>query len=320
MGHAGRVRRPAILVTTALLVFGGMTTAALASSGALPGVGEPTSTSEPATSPPTTAEPATTTTVAATTTTTPATTTTKPPPTTTTAPKPPVGVVMAKNSIPSAGWFHVVNRTLPAATRYVRYQNVNRTLQTGVAAHGPGPLNLWFRAPGPKGSKVTIRLQALDAYGRVVAEVGRITLTTGNTMLPLPRYSGTGRRMVVHSDAQQVWLVEADGRVSDTFLMSGRRIPTASGYDQAGTFKVYSRSTTMYYCAEGRCGTANFMVRYQRTRSSVGTHSLPTERGVLAQGVQDLGWPLSHGCTRLEYSKAAKVFMWAPIGTTVVVL
>ena len=155
--------------------------------------------------------------------------------------------------------------------------------------------------------------------GGLLANLGTITVTTGNEMLPLPADSGTGRRMVVHSDSQQVWLVEADGRVSDTFLMSGRRIRTASGFDQTGVFRVYSRSRNMRYC-EGRCGRASYMVRYQRTtRSAVGSHSLPFEGGRAVQGVEDLGWPLSHGCSRLEDSKAQAVYRWASIGTIVIV-
>jgi L,D-transpeptidase catalytic domain len=62
------------------------------------------------------------------------------------------------------------------------------------------------------------------------------------------------------------------------------------------------------------------MVRYQRTtRSSVGSHSLPLERNKPVQGVEDLGWPLSHGCTRLDDSNALAVYRWAAIGTVVVV-
>jgi L,D-transpeptidase catalytic domain len=223
------------------------------------------------------------------------------------------------DSVPNAGWFHVGGFTLPTGTVMVRYSNVDRAIQTGLADHGPGPLSFWFRAPGPPGSAITIRMEALNGMGGVIGNLGTIRLTTGNEMLPLPVNSGSGRRMVVHSDAQQVWLVEDDGRVSDTFLMSGRRIRTASGFDQTGLFRVYSKSRSMRYC-EGRCGRANYMVRYQRTtRSAVGSHSLPLERGKVVQGVEDLGWPLSHGCSRLEESKALAVYRWASVGTIVVV-
>ncbi|MFM7684840.1 MAG: L,D-transpeptidase [Actinomycetota bacterium] len=235
-------------------------------------------------------------------------------------PLPGEAIVLADDSVPAAGWFHVSGPTMPAGTSIVRFRNVAKASQVGLAYHGRGPLDLWFRAPGLAGQRLTIAIEALDEFARPLATVGLVKVTTGNQMLPLPANSGIGRRMVVHSDAQQVWLVEADGRVSDTFLMSGRRIRTASGADQHGVFRVYSRSGVMRYCSPV-CGTANHMVRYQRTAvASVGSHSLPVEHGRTVQGVDDLGWPLSHGCTRLEVSKAKLVFRWATLGTTVVVL
>lgn len=236
-------------------------------------------------------------------------------------PPPPVEVIeVAPDSVPGAGWFHVVGPSLPAGTAIIRYRNLARASQVGLAYHGAGALDFWFRAPGPPGQRLTIALEALDGFARPLASLGVVRVTTGDAMLPLPKNSGIGRRMVVHSDAQQVWLVEADGRVVDTFLMSGRRIRTVSGSDQHGVFRVYSKSSVMRYCSP-HCGTANHMVRYQRTAvASVGTHSLPVESGRPVQLVQDLGWPLSHGCTRLDVAKARAVFRWADIGTTVVVL
>ncbi|MFM2077218.1 MAG: hypothetical protein RJA49_1108 [Actinomycetota bacterium] len=232
-----------------------------------------------------------------------------------------VGLQEAADSVPAAGWFHVTNATLPVGTAIVRYGNVARDVQTGLAPHAAGGLDFWFRALGAPGSTITVHLEALDGFGQVLADLGSITLVTGDQMLPLPANSGTGRRMVVHSDEQQVWLVEDDGTVSDTFLMSGRRIPTSSGADQPGVFTVYSKSKHFKYCEDGVCGTAEHMVRYQRTpHSSVGTHSLPREHGQSVQTVFDLGWPISHGCSRLDPAKATEVYLWAGYGTTVVVL
>jgi hypothetical protein len=301
-------RRSTIAVLTAALAVAAVTVVMRATT-AESAAGDPTSTvttEAPVTTPPATAAPTTTES---------ATTTTVPRP-----PTPAAAMVVARDSVPSAGWFHVTGKPVPLGTAMLRYRNVNRLIQTGDTYHPAGPLSLWFRAPGPPGSRITIRVEALNRWGSVIGTIGTVTLTTGNAMLPLPRNTGSGKRMVVHSDAQQVWLVEADGSVRDTFLMSGRRLRTASGFDQPGLFTVYSKSTTMRYCA-GRCGTANHMVRYQRTTvSSVGSHSLPSEGGQLVQGVEDLGWPLSHGCTRLEASKAKAVYAFARIGTLVVVL
>lgn len=300
-------RRTTVAVLTAALAIVAATVVMRATT-AESAAGESTSTvttEAPITAPPTTAAP----------------TTTVPPTTSVPRPTPPTAaMVVAPDSVPSAGWFHVTGKPVPLGTAMLRYRNVDRLIQTGETYHPAGPLSLWFRAPGAPGSSITIRVEALNRWGSVIGTIGTVTLTTGNAMLPLPAGTGSGKRMVVHSDAQQVWLVEADGSVRDTFLMSGRRLRTASGFDQPGLFTVYSKSTTMRYCA-GRCGTANYMVRYQRTTaSSVGSHSLPSEGGQLVQGVEDLGWPLSHGCTRLEASKAKAVYAWARIGTIVVVL
>lgn len=230
-------------------------------------------------------------------------------------------VVMADDSVPSAGWFHVEGVLLPPGTTLIRYSNVDRASQVGLAPHPGGPLSFWFRAPGAPGSRLRIHLEALDGYGQVLADLGSVDLTTGNEMLPVPAGSGSGRRLVVDSDAQQAWLVEDDGSVTDTFLISGRRVATRSGSDQAGVFRVYSKSGNMKYCDEDGCGTAQYMVRYQRTAtSSVGTHSLPLLHGRPAQSADDLGWPLSHGCSRLPLDKAKELFHWASLGTVVVVL
>ncbi|MFZ4718481.1 MAG: L,D-transpeptidase [Ilumatobacteraceae bacterium] len=229
-------------------------------------------------------------------------------------------VMMAADSVPDAGWFHVVGPVLPVGTTLMRYANVDRALQTAIARHGAGPLSFWFRAPGAPGSTVTIHLEALDADGAVLRDLGTVTLTTGSALLPLPKGVGTGRRVVLDSEAQQMWLVDDADRVVGSFLVSGRRVPTESGSDQPGVFQVYSRSANMRYCEE-TCGTARHMVRYQRTRTaSVGFHSLPVEHGVPVQTAFDLGWPLSHGCTRLADDAARYVFAWATTGTVVIVM
>lgn len=231
------------------------------------------------------------------------------------------GVLRAdRGSVPDAGWFHLAGPQLPAGTAYLRYRNVADAAQVGIARHGAGPLSFWLRAPGAPGSLVTLGIEALDGMGAVLADLGTLTLRTGDAPLPLPEGTGSGRRIVLDAAAQQVWWVAADGTVAGTALLSGRRIPTASGADQPGIFRVYSKSRHMRYCEE-RCGTAEFMVRYQRTpRSAVGLHSLPMEGGRPVQTAADLGWPLSHGCSRLEDASAEALYRWSRIGDPVVVI
>ena len=52
-------------------------------------------------------------------------------------------------------------------------------------------------------------------------------IATGPSGPPLPPNSGTGRRIVYSNKQQRLWLVEANGVVSHTFLVSGRHgLPT----------------------------------------------------------------------------------------------
>ena len=58
----------------------------------------------------------------------------------------------------------------------------------------------------------------------------------------LPADAGEGHRVVFSEDRQRVWLVDADGSVARTYLVSG------SLYDNLdpGTYEVYSRSEQAY--------------------------------------------------------------------------
>src|ERR1700684_1327716 len=54
-----------------------------------------------------------------------------------------------------------------------------------------------------------------------------------------PPTSGSGRRIVYSNKEQRIWLVEANGEVSHSFLVSGRH-----GLPAAGTSQVYSKVPT----------------------------------------------------------------------------
>lgn len=224
---------------------------------------------------------------------------------------------LAHDSDLGAGFFHLVGPTVPDGTELIRYRNPNQEIQVGLVPHAPGPLDLWFRAPGVLGSTIDVVVEALDSAGAVIASFGTVTLLTGDRLLPLPDDSGVGRRMVVDITAQQVWLVESNGRVSSTFLMSGRRRATESGFELRGQFRVYSKSDR-FWSTGGASG--RLMVRYQRTGSHVGSHAIPSFRGQLMQSADDLGWPLSDGCARLKFNDAKRVYDWTRLGTTVVVV
>jgi lipoprotein-anchoring transpeptidase ErfK/SrfK len=129
----------------------------------------------------------------------------------------------------------------------------------------------------------------------------------------VPDGSGEGRRIVYSNGQQRIWLVEEDGTVTDTHLVSGRR-----NFPRPGSYAVFSRSPV------SRSGSVSmqYMVRwYQSPRLAVGFHSIPvTRRGRPIQSESQLGTFRSHGCVRQRLSDAELLWNWAPIGTPVVVV
>jgi lipoprotein-anchoring transpeptidase ErfK/SrfK len=129
----------------------------------------------------------------------------------------------------------------------------------------------------------------------------------------VPADSGAGRRIVYSNGQQRVWLVEEDGTVAHTHLVSGRR-----NFPRPGTYAVFSKSEIT------RSGSVSmrYMVRFfQSPRLAVGFHSIPfTRSGRLIQSERQLGTYRSHGCVRQRLDDAAFLYVWAPIGTTVVVV
>ena len=150
------------------------------------------------------------------------------------------------------------------------------------------------------------------------------TTTTTTTTLPphdaLPANSGSGRRVVYSKSKMRMWAVEADGTVSKTHLVSGRRTwnqPTP------GTYRVFSRSS--YTCNINSPHVCwRYMVRFTKGPGgdNIGFHEIPTNTrtGNKLQSVSQLGQALSAGCVRQATPDAQYMWGWAPIGTQVVVL
>jgi hypothetical protein len=131
----------------------------------------------------------------------------------------------------------------------------------------------------------------------------------------VPARSGTGRRIVYQNSAQRVWMVEADGSVYDSYLVSGRR-----NRPSPGLYSVFSKSPKAW---AGHGGiTMNHMVRFARGRSlAIGFHSIPKRaNGVPLQSEAQLGTFRSAGCVRQSEDKAWLLYHWAKLGTPVVVL
>ncbi|WP_313409032.1 L,D-transpeptidase [Aeromicrobium sp.] len=132
---------------------------------------------------------------------------------------------------------------------------------------------------------------------------------------PPPARSGSGRRIVFDQSDQRVWLVEADGTVDRTYLVSGSRHDNL----QPGTYAVQSRQRKAV--SFDYTGTMEYFVRFTTGRNApIGFHSIPVyNNGEPEQTVEQLGTALSAGCVRQRKSDAKYLWDWAPDGTPVVV-
>jgi len=132
----------------------------------------------------------------------------------------------------------------------------------------------------------------------------------------LPARSGHGKRVVFDISDQRVWLVDADGEVVRTYLVSGGRHDNLD----PGHYQVFSRSkdAVSYNHRE----TMRFMVRFASgQRAAIGFHDIPLDlKGHQVQTRDELGTPLSAGCIRQWKPDAKALWKFAPVGTPVVVL
>jgi len=128
---------------------------------------------------------------------------------------------------------------------------------------------------------------------------------------PLPDGSGGGRRVVYSNSQQRMWLVEDGERTESSYLVSGRR-----GDPPPGTYQVFSRSR---HASSGPV-RMEYMVRFARTTGlDIGFHAIPVGRNGPIQSESELGQYRSRGCVRQSVGDAARLWDWAPLGTTVVV-
>jgi hypothetical protein len=144
---------------------------------------------------------------------------------------------------------------------------------------------------------------------------GETQQATGSSAAALPSGSGEGRRVVFSEVAQRVWLVDADGTVASTYLVSGSVTDNLG----PGTYAVYSRSRWAVGIEES--GVMQYFVRFAHgPHAAIGFHSIPTKNGTPLQTEGQLGTPQSHGCIRQKLSDAKRMWDFAGVGTDVVVV
>lgn len=132
----------------------------------------------------------------------------------------------------------------------------------------------------------------------------------------VPADSGEGRRVVFSQDDQRVWLVEDDGTVTSTYLVSGSRFDNLD----PGSYEVRARyrNATSF----DNSGTMEYFVEFTTGWSEpIGFHAIPIDHdGQLEQSLDQLGEALSAGCIRQNIEDAAFLWDWAPMGTPVIVV
>ncbi len=141
---------------------------------------------------------------------------------------------------------------------------------------------------------------------------------TANPVAPykaIPADSGEGRRIIYSGLQQRVWMVNANGTLHDTYLVSGR-----ANTPLPGSYSVFSKSPVAWAGHDGI--TMNHMLRFTWGRTlAIGFHSIPRYgNGTPMQTEAELGTYQSAGCVRQSEAKAEALYNWAPVGTTVVVL
>ena len=136
--------------------------------------------------------------------------------------------------------------------------------------------------------------------------------------LPVPEVGLEGEKHIIfdrRGERMEVWLVEADGHITDFYPVSG-----ADNNPSAGRYQVYSKSEVAYGFSGGQM---KHMVRFAYGNNQglrIGFHSIPTGWRGPVQTEEQLGQALSAGCVRQRDDKAEFLFYWAPVGTPVVVL
>ncbi|GAA3540347.1 L,D-transpeptidase [Nocardioides daeguensis] len=168
-------------------------------------------------------------------------------------------------------------------------------------------------APEPASEQEERAVAAPPVSGALADASTQIAALSDSTALPAR--SGSGRRIVFSESRQRVWLVEDDGAVERTYLVSG----SVEDNLDPGTYTVYSRSRNAIGVDDS--GTMEYFVRFTQgtAGAAIGFHTIPVDDGKPVQTRAQLGTPLSHGCIRQDRPHAIALWDFAPVGTKVVV-
>jgi lipoprotein-anchoring transpeptidase ErfK/SrfK len=140
--------------------------------------------------------------------------------------------------------------------------------------------------------------------------------TIAELNLPVPKNSGSGRRIVYSNRQLRVWVTNASGDVIRTFLVSGQR-----GQPKKGSYFVKNQSVSSF-SQELEGVKFRFMTRFAigRNGGNIGFHEIPIRNGKPMQTVDELGAFKGSGCLRTSTQDALFIYKWANLGTKGVVV
>ena len=172
--------------------------------------------------------------------------------------------------------------------------------------------------PVAKGAPIVL-VGAEELHAVTADAIAQRTQTGCEPWTPPYPQVGSGKRVIYTLSGHQIWMIDENDRLVDTYPVTGRR-----GIPHPGTYSVFSKSVNAWAPYGGI--TMKHMVRFVRPGTwgnqwSYGFHSIPNySNGTPMQTEAELGSYGSGGCIRQANAKAAVMFDWADIGTTVIVL
>lgn len=187
--------------------------------------------------------------------------------------------------------------------------------ETASASHPRTSAPVRTSAPSP--SPRTPSRPPAAAPARTVAAASPAATASSTARSSALPASGTGKRVVVSKSRQRVWLVDADGSVRRSYLVSGM-----TSQPDPGSYRVFVRQAATSSAVDD--STMKWFVgftvgKYQG--ATIGFHDIPRDPdGRLEQTRAQLGTPLSAGCFRQWEDDAKALWAFAPIGTRVVVV
>jgi peptidoglycan hydrolase-like protein with peptidoglycan-binding domain len=188
---------------------------------------------------------------------------------------------------------------------------------------GAGPVD---GKAGAMTQAATVRFQSAN----VLSQTGSLNSTTYPRLIaasakrcdvrPVPRRSGTGRRIVISQTQNWVWLIDARGKiVRQGGIIDNPRYLKAGNYISGAKC---GRAARVRKNTDGASLYLNNFVRF--APCGIGFHQIPTYksngRQIHADWLLGTNYKASHGCIRVSASMSAAIWSFAAGATRVVVM